>query len=63
MAIKKNWEISKLEEDKNLKVAIVGAGPCGITAASYLARRGFKVAIYEKHKELRRTTMPWNTRI
>lgn len=41
-----------LEEKKNKKVAIIGGGPSGITAAAYLARRGFDVSIYEKHKEL-----------
>lgn len=52
MAIDNNWNIEKLEEKKNKKVAIIGGGPSGITAAAYLARRGFDVSIYEKHKEL-----------
>lgn len=52
MAIKEGWKIGKLEEDKNKKVAIIGGGPSGITAASYLARRGIEVCIYEKHNEL-----------
>lgn len=61
MAIKEEWKIEKIEEDKNKTVAIVGGGPSGITAAAYLARRGFKVCIYEKHNEVRRTFMPWYT--
>ena len=52
MAIKENWEITKLEENKNKKIAIIGAGPAGLTAASYLARRGFEVYIYEKHNDI-----------
>jgi len=52
MAIKNKWEISKLDEDKNKSIAVVGGGPAGITAAAYLARKGFKVTIYEKHVEL-----------
>lgn len=52
MAIEKGWNIEKLEEDKNKKVAIVGGGPAGLTAASYLARRGISVCVYEKHKSL-----------
>ena len=31
-----------------LDVAIVGAGPAGITAAYYLAKRGIKIAIFER---------------
>ena len=36
----------------NKKVAIVGSGPAGLTCAAFLARKGYKVTIYEKHKEL-----------
>ncbi len=52
MAIKEGWKINKIEDKKGKKVAIIGGGPSGITAASYLARRGFEVCIYEKHEEL-----------
>lgn len=52
MAIKNNWKIKMLEEKKDKKVAIIGGGPSGITAAAYLARRGYSVTIYEKHNEL-----------
>lgn len=31
------------------KVAIIGAGPAGLSCASYLAKAGFEVNIYEKH--------------
>ncbi len=36
---------------KNLKldVAVVGAGPAGLTAARYLAKEGKKVAVFEKN--------------
>ena len=52
MAIDNNWKITMLEEKKNKKIAIIGGGPSGITAAAYLARRGFEVSIFEKHEEL-----------
>lgn len=52
MAIKKGWEISKIEDKKDKKIAVIGGGPAGITASAYLARRGFLVTIYEKHKIL-----------
>lgn len=62
MAIKEGWKIEKLEKDNGKKVAIVGGGPAGLTAASFLARRGFDVCIYEKHIDLRRIISTWNTR-
>jgi len=54
MAIKNNWKIGLIDsvEKKNKKVAIIGGGPSGITASAYLARRGYKVDIYEKHENL-----------
>lgn len=52
MAIENKWEIGKVESNKNKKVAIIGGGPSGITAAAFLARKGFDVSIYEKHDKL-----------
>ncbi|OGS36358.1 MAG: hypothetical protein A2506_13280 [Elusimicrobia bacterium RIFOXYD12_FULL_66_9] len=34
--------------DNGMSVAVVGAGPAGVTAATYLRRLGFAVTIYEK---------------
>lgn len=61
IAIEKGWKIEKLEEDNGKKVAVVGGGPAGIVASAYLARRGFKVRLYEKHDRLRGTFSIWNT--
>ena len=33
----------------NLDVAIAGAGPSGLICAYYLAKKGYKVAIFERH--------------
>lgn len=49
-----DWERENLKEylptvkmQKNKKVAIIGSGPAGITAARELAREGFDVSIFE----------------
>ena len=34
------------------KVAVIGSGPCGLTCAAFLARKGVSVTIYEKYNEL-----------
>lgn len=52
MAIEKDWKITKYEENNNKKVAIIGGGPAGLTAAAFLARFGFYVTIYEKNDKL-----------
>ncbi len=35
-------------KSRNEKVAILGAGPCGLTAAYYLSRRGYQVTVFER---------------
>ncbi|MCD6579776.1 FAD-dependent oxidoreductase [bacterium] len=40
--------IPKIEEEKNVKVAIIGAGPAGLSAAYYLRIKGYSVTIFEK---------------
>jgi len=39
------------EEKKDEKVAIVGSGPAGLTAAYHLAKNGYQVTIFEAEKE------------
>lgn len=39
---------NKLKENLSVDVAIVGGGPSGIVASYYLAKKGFKVSLYER---------------
>ncbi len=34
--------------DRDEKVAVIGAGPCGLTAAYFLRLKGYRVTVYEK---------------
>ena len=38
----------KLKENLSVDVAIAGGGPSGLVASYYLAKKGFKVALYER---------------
>ena len=54
LSIENNYELS-IEVDertKDKRVAVIGSGPAGLTCAGFLARRGVKVTIYEKHDKL-----------
>ncbi len=42
----------KLEENLDLDVAVVGGGPSGLVASYYLAKGGFKVALFERKLSL-----------
>ena len=53
-ALKKKWykNIERTSELQGKKVAVVGGGPAGLTCASFLARCGAEVTIYEKYNKL-----------
>ncbi|MFN8306883.1 MAG: NAD(P)-dependent oxidoreductase [Ferruginibacter sp.] len=47
-AMEKNWQLFRRNEPTGKKVAIVGAGPAGLSCAHMLSRAGVDVTIYEK---------------
>lgn len=42
------WTPPRLAPPKHIKVAIVGAGPCGLTTALRLAQQGYEVTVFER---------------
>ncbi len=40
--------VPETREKREEKIAVIGAGPAGLTAAYYLARQGYQVTVFEK---------------
>ncbi len=51
MAMKENWQLFQRKSSTGKKVAIVGAGPAGLSCAHVLSREGIDVTIYEKESK------------
>ncbi len=49
VVLKDGMPIPEIAKDNGNKVAIVGSGPAGLTAAYYLRKSGYKVTIFEAH--------------
>ena len=47
-ALKRHWKVEKPEVRISSKVAVVGSGPAGLSAASKLVRYGYEVTVFEK---------------
>ena len=50
-ALANNWQLFKRKDNAGKKVAIIGAGPAGLSCAHVLSREGIDVTIYEKEKK------------
>lgn len=50
-ALANDWQLFKRKESTGKKVAIVGAGPAGLSCAHMLSREGVDVTIYEKESK------------
>ena len=51
IAMKENWPLFQRKTSTGKKVAIVGAGPAGLSCAHVLSREGVDVTIYEKESK------------
>ena len=50
-AMANNWQLFKRNNSTGKKVAVVGAGPAGLSCAHVLSRHGVDVTIFEKEKK------------
>ncbi|MEO6718831.1 MAG: NAD(P)-dependent oxidoreductase [Ferruginibacter sp.] len=50
-AMENNWQLFKRKPSTGKKVAVVGAGPAGLSCAHTLSREGVDVTIYEKESK------------
>lgn len=51
IAMQKNWQLFPRKASVGKKVAVVGAGPAGLSCAHVLSREGVDVTIYEKESK------------
>ena len=51
MAMERQWQLFERKPDTGKRIAIVGAGPAGLSCAHTLSREGNSVTIYEKESK------------
>ena len=50
-AMENNWQLFERKKSTGKKVAVIGAGPAGLSCAHVLSREGIDVTIYEKESK------------
>jgi glutamate synthase (NADPH/NADH) small chain len=50
-AMANNWQLFKRKQSTGKKVAVIGAGPAGLSCAHMLSREGVEVTIFEKESQ------------
>ncbi len=50
-ALEQNWQLFQRKPSNGKRVAVIGAGPAGLSCAHSLAREGVSVTIYEKEEK------------
>ncbi len=51
-AIARGWTFAPVDVTRDERVAVVGGGPSGLSAAFHLRRNGYRVALFESQSEL-----------
>jgi len=51
-ALAENWAFAPAEASREERIAVVGGGPSGLSAAFHLRRRGYAVTLFESRPEL-----------
>lgn len=51
IAMENNWQLFERKKSTGKKVAVIGAGPAGLSCAHVLSREGVDVTIYEKESK------------
>jgi NADPH-dependent glutamate synthase beta subunit-like oxidoreductase/Pyruvate/2-oxoacid:ferredoxin oxidoreductase delta subunit len=52
LALAEGWQFEKPTEQRSERIAVVGGGPSGLSAAFQLVRRGYRVTLIEAQPEL-----------
>ncbi len=52
LALTENWMFAPSETPRSERIAIVGGGPSGLSAAFHLRRRGYAISLFESRSQL-----------